>query len=255
MPIPDVPVIGPQVCPDGKKQTMRNNLEAAGYHSFTLPDLLPELERNISSGNYRLIAADRKTLIWAQHLDGNVPTVIKMYRHRGLLDWQREQFSRFRVQREFDSLSFLVAKDIPCSKPLFWSFGCSSCFGYYEILATREIENITPLDQLIFNNKPEVTKPSLFASYRLVRCMHQSGCYHGAMSARNILITHNNLKKPSAYIIDMPKAILFPYDITSTRMAWMDLYLLTTKIIKYMDMNECIAVLKEYGLENASAQR
>jgi len=237
---------------------MKNNQEAAGYLSYVLPDLLPELERSNSgtlSGDYRLIAADKKTFIWAQNLDNDTPAVIKMYRHRGKIDWQREKTFRFRVQREFNSLVFIDSHNVPCSKPLFWSYGYNPAFGRYEILATREIKNIIPLDTFTQTSKPEVTRSALIASYKLVHLMHRSGCHHGAMYPRNILIARHDTQEPGAFIIDMPKAISFPYDIRGTKMAWIDLYFLTTSVIKYTGAEECIDYMKHYGLEEKAARK
>jgi hypothetical protein len=237
---------------------MKRRQEAAGYRSHALPDLLPELEHGggkMPSIDCRLIAADRKTLIWAQHLDKETSAVIKMYRHRGAISWQREKCFRFRVQREFDALSFLDAHGVPCTKPIFWSYGYSPCFGRYEILATHEIENVVQLDTFTRTSRPTITEPCLFAAYGLVRRMHKSGCHHGAMFPRNILITRWDSAAPDAYIIDMPQAIFFRYDITGTRMAWIDLYALTFRVMEHTGADGCMALLRHYGLEDEAARQ
>lgn len=230
---------------------MKSRGDSAGYRAYALPDFLPELERGGSAGppGCRLIVADRETLIWAQPLDGGIPAVLKMYRHRGGISWQREKHFRFRVQREFDALMFLAAHGVPCSLPIFWSRGCSPLFGNYEILATREIENVAQLDTLFSANDPAAAAPSLRAAYELIRRMHQSGCHHGRMFGRNILVTRRGTPTPEAYLIDLPNAIFFPYDITGTRMAWMDLYFLTAGVAKRAGAEACREPLRRYGLE------
>ena len=237
---------------------MKTSQEEAGYRSHALPDLLTDLEHggvNIPSGDYRLIVADRKTLVWAQHLDQETTAVIKMYRHRGGIGWQRERYFRFRVQREFDALAFLSAHRVPCTRPIFWSYGHSPHFGRYELLATHEIAHAEQLDTFTRTREPAITEPLLFAAYGLVRLMHKSGCHHGAMFPRNILITGWDTAAPSAYILDLPQAILFHYNITGTRMAWIDLYALTFRVIRHAGAARCIALLRHYGLEDGAARR
>ncbi|MDD4871076.1 MAG: lipopolysaccharide kinase InaA family protein [Kiritimatiellae bacterium] len=238
---------------------MRRSLEATGYRSYILPDCLIELEKNktsVQNPDYTLIGADRITVIWSQCLEDGNRAVIKMYRHRGRVDWYREKSFRFRVQREFDALTFLDIKGVPCSKPLFWNYGCSPDFGRYEILATREIIGIVPLDVFAQSHEPRITMNVLFPAYRLVGQMHQSGCHHGAMYERNILISqYDPQKKTDAYIIDMPKAILFPYPVTGTRMAWIDLSILTVRVLKYVGADNCAALLMHYGLDAETTRR
>ena len=229
---------------------MKSGGDPAGYRAYALPDFLPELERGgtaVPAGDRRLIVANRETLIWAQRLEGGIPAVLKMYRRRGEIIWQREKRFRFRVQREFNALAYLDTRGVPCSQPIFWSRGCSPQFGRYEILATREIENVAQLDTLFSANDPAVAAPSLRAAYELIRRMHQSGCHHGRMFGRNILVARWDTQ-PEAYILDMPNAILFPYDITGTRMAWMDLYFLTVGVAKRAGAAACREPLRRYGL-------
>ena len=230
---------------------MKSSGAAAGYRVHALPDFLPELERGESGGppGCRLLAADRKTLIWAQRLEGDIPAVVKMNRHRGGISWQRGKCFRFRVQREFDALTFLDGQGVPCSRPIFWSYGCGPHFGRCEILATREIENATPLDAILAVPEPPDIGPALLAAYGLVRRMHERGCHHGLMFARNILVTRRGAQTPDAYIIDTPNAILFPgADLTGTKMAWIDLYFLTASVMKHAGAEACLAPLRHYGL-------
>lgn len=230
---------------------MKRSRELAGYRSYALPDFLPELERGgvaRSSGGSRLIASDRNTLIWSG-LGLETPAVIKLYRHRGGISWQREKWFRFRVQREFDALAFLDAQSVPCSKPVFWSYGCDPNFGRYEILATREIERAVPLQSILQAHPPAIAGPALFAAYGLVRRMHKSGCHHGLMFGRNILVGRWASHMPDAYVIDAPNAILLPYDITGTQMAWTDLRCLTAGVLKSAGAEACLAPLRNYGLE------
>lgn len=231
---------------------MKSSREVAGYRSYALPDFLPELERGgvaLSSSGSRLIASDRNTLIWSQHVGPETPAVLKLYRHRGGISWQREKWFRFRVQREFDALAFLDAQSVPCSKPVFWSYGCDPNFGRYEILATREIERAVPLQSILQTHPPAITGPALFAAYGLVRRMHKSGCHHGLLFGRNILVARWDTQQPDAYVLDMPNAILFPYDITGSQMAWYDLRCLTAGVLKYAGAEACVASLRCYGLE------
>jgi len=238
---------------------MNRGSTASGYRPYALPECLPTLE-NAAAGDRtpdcRLVAADSDTLVWAQRIEPQTPAVLKMYRHRGVISWQREKVFRFRVQREFDALGCLDAHGIPCSKPLFWSYGRNAEFGRYEILATREVENTIRLDRFCQANDTRIAGDALLKAYEIVRLMHRNGCHHGALYPKNILVaSRDSGAEPAVHIIDMPRAILFPYDITGTRMAWIDLYCLTRQIVDISGPDTCVALLERYGLEKDVARR
>jgi serine/threonine-protein kinase RIO1 len=237
---------------------MNNISTAAGYRDYTLPDYLPMLERGDAGGvppDCRLVASDRQTLVWSQRLDRDIPAILKLYRNRGIVSWQREGAFRFRVQREFDALSFIDSRGIPCSSPLFWTYGVSAQFGRHEILATREVRSTVPLDRFCEKNDRRILQEVLLKAYAIVRLMHKSGCHHGALYQKNILVARDDPgSEPAPYIIDMPRAIVFPYDISGTRLARIDLYCLTRYIANAAGADNCVAILERYGLEKSAAQ-
>lgn len=232
---------------------------SSGYRTFTLPDLLPGLERKdqpSTNSGLSLIAADRITLVWSQTLQDGTRAVLKMYRNHGFFSRIREKLARFRVQREFDSLTYLDSLGIPCSKPLFWTYGCNEQYGRYEILATREIPGSVRLDVFIRSEAHPENRKILADAYAMLRRLHEAGFHHGAMYERNILISQVNAQKPPAlFIIDTPKAMRFPYSIAGTRMAWIDIAHLSRSLLHFLGPEETATWLSHYGMDKEEIAR
>jgi len=188
-------------------------------------------------------------LIWSEQCDDTTRIVFKMYRHRGMWTSFRERVTRFRVQREYQSLCHLVQQDIPCSIPLFWTRGYCRRHGYYEILAMREIEDATPLGALVIPGVDLNGVGDLAPLFRIVRRMHSSGLHHGALVPRNILVTTGADGRWSFHVIDMPRAIAFPRDVFDTRMGWIDLKDLTRSLLPVLGNERCLALLESYGMD------
>ena len=172
-----------------------------------------------------------------------------MYRHRGAVSWQREQYWKFRVEREFQALAKLVKNGIPCSVPLFWFYGHDAIYGRYEVLVTREIPEVVPVSAFLQSHPENRRMQKALASLaHSVQRMHQSGIHHGALLTRNILVHPTPPRPPDTYIIDMPKAIAFPHSIIGTRMAKIDLLNLLSRVARDRDYDSCAIVLKNYGM-------
>ena len=227
-----------------------------GHRAFTLPEGLGDLESpdgGPKHGPLHLINAERKGLIWSQLLDTGEMAVLKMYRHRGAVDWWREKQFRFRVQREFDSLTRLDRAGIPCSAPLFWTHDVSDSYGRYEILATREIPDATPLPDYLRSLGSNLSDATLLPVFSMIAEMHEEGLHHGALYPRNILVT--DVDKVEFHIIDVPKAIVFPRSITGTRMADIDLLNLCHELAAVCNLPVSVALLLHYGMDEQPARR
>jgi tRNA A-37 threonylcarbamoyl transferase component Bud32 len=192
---------------------------------------------------------ERGVLVWSAECDDTTRIVFKMYRYRGMWTSFRERVTRFRVEREYQSLCHLVQHDIPCSIPLFWTRGYCRRQGYYEILAMREIEDATPLGVLVTPGADPDGVGDLAPLFRIVRRMHSSGLHHGALVARNILVTTGADGSWSFHVIDMPRALAFPRDVFDTRMGRIDLMDLTRSLLPVLGDERCLALLESYGMD------
>ena len=199
------------------------------------------------------IKEEKETLVWRATLDYGDPAVIKMYRRRGALTFLRQRAFSFRAEREYDSLDHLVRWSIPCSAPLFWSYGNSAAHGRFEILATREIaeaENLrafcTPERSLSWELEP---------LYRIVRRMHESGLFHSVMHISNVLTVPEDGVARKFYVIDMPRSILFPHSIIGTRMAWFDLQYVSHGIWTELGVPPEEIPVGAYGLDEPGRRR
>ena len=178
--------------------------------------------------------------------------MLKLYYGRGPLNWCREQLFAFRVKREYHALRFLENKGIPCSRPQFWTYGnCPELGGRWETLATVMVPNAVPLHHWLATAKRPELLNCLQAVFRRIRDMHEAGMHHGALYTRNILLDNSNL---SPYLIDLPRAEIFPGSIIGSRPAWIDLLNFCHQLRPLLAEDELGDLLKSYyGLSHQNS--
>jgi tRNA A-37 threonylcarbamoyl transferase component Bud32 len=191
-----------------------------------------------------IFKSERNTLVWRQDLADDASAVVfKLYRHISIFKLLRSSLSRGRrVKREFAALSRLTAAGVSCSEPLGVFCGHTRDSGFCEALVTRCVENSVTLEDL----REECSRLDLTHLYKLVRRAHVSGVYHGALAPRNVLVTRL-ASDPVFHLIDMERSILFPYDITGTRMARRELLSLSMYIVRYEGAERIPELLSAYG--------
>lgn len=200
----------------------------------------------------RVLKVERKSVLWRcrNPADGS-PVVFKMYRNRGGVSWLREKAFQFRVEREFHALQFLCREGIPCSVPLFWSFGRHPDHGRWELLCMREIEAAESLPELVARGRQhEIDFAGLFA---LVRRMHRAGFHHGRMEPRDVLVAPAGDGGARLHIIDTPHAMHFGSDISTTAMARVDVREISLWAKDLLGEEGCRELLLHYGLCEAGA--
>ncbi len=200
----------------------------------------------------RVLKVERKSVLWRcqDPVDGS-PVVFKMYRNRGGVSWLREKAFQFRVEREFQALQFLCRAGIPCSVPLFWSFGHHPHHGRWELLCMREIQAAESLPELVAGGRQhEIDFAGLFA---LLRRMHRAGFHHGRMEPRDVLVAPAEDGHPRLHIIDTPHAMAFGGDITFTTMARMEVREISLWAHRLLGEDACRSLLTHYGLDEAAA--
>lgn len=174
-----------------------------------------------------------------------------MYRNRGGVSWLREKAFQFRVEREFLALQFLCREGIPCSVPLFWSFGHHPDHGRWELLCMREIPSAESLPELVARGRQhEIDFAGLFA---LMRRMHRAGFHHGRMEPRDVLVAPAADGRARLHIIDTPHAMNFGADISSTAMARVDVREISLWARDLLGDEGCRSLLLNYGLNKAGA--
>ena len=169
--------------------------------------------------------------------------VLKLYSHRGLWHAFRCWITRYRVEREYDSLSHLVLCGVPCTAPSDWTHGYSSRYGFYELLATVMVPEAIDLQAHLNHGRP--------CDFRLlfstVRRLHESGCCHHALFSRNVLISPNVAGSDSFTICDVARSRIFPNSIVGTRLALLDLADLAHDLMRHGVLREAIPY-DAYGL-------
>lgn len=219
------------------------------------PPHLMEAKAAPSAAPYRIIRLDLGHFLWRGTEAGTTAAVYKMYWGRGPISWLREHLSRFRVEREFRVLAHLHASGVPCSVPLHWSKGYDrNLGGRFEMLATEEIPDATPLHQWLSDMDHSEAGKTVIRAYALIRGTHEAGVHHGAMHPRNILVSHSNPETPRLYIIDVPKAVILGHSAVGTALGNIDLMDFTAKVSCYVDRDALVAGLQTYGLEISAAE-
>lgn len=240
------------------KLTVRGPSALGLSDAVDLPDALvlevPAEPPEESGAGDAIITSEPGTFIWRGALPDGTPTVFKMYRRRPLTTVCRSRLSRFRVEREYDALTFLKQHGIRCSEPLLWTYGRSPAYGWYEILATREIAAARPFSEILDGDR-DLGAMDLVPLYQMIRTLHRTGLQHGALIPRNMLVTRGHDVRWTFHMIDMPRAIAFPADILGTRMANMDLMDLTGPVRARFGDGAARMLLGHYGLseEESSA--
>ncbi len=178
----------------------------------------------------KIIKAEAKCLIWTERLEDGSSAVMKMYYRRGFVNFIRGIILNFRAKREFRILKHLAGSGVPCTIPLFWTFGYCKAYGFYEILQTRQIPNTISLKTLLSSEALTDKNIDLGPLFQLVYNMHRCGVYHGALSTKNILIDPTGNAQVKFYSIDFARGWLFPGSIIGKQIARFDLLKLVRDI-------------------------
>jgi RIO-like serine/threonine protein kinase len=180
---------------------------------------------------------------------------MKMYYRRGVANFTREKILTFRAQREFRILNHLDRNGIPCSIPLFWTYGYCKEYGFYEILCTRQIPNAKSLTDFLAPAQTADQNIDLGPLFQMVGNMHKCGVYHGALGTKNILADDRGKAQATYYLIDLARGWLFPSSISGKKIAWHDLLKLVRNIEKDLGLGYCKPYLARCGLGKAAIEK
>jgi len=203
----------------------------------------------------KIIKAEATCLIWTEQSEDGTSAVMKMYYRRGFANFIRGIILNFRVKREFRILKHVAGCGVPCTIPLFWTFGYCKEYGFYEILRTRQIPNTISLRTLFSSEAITDKNIDLGPLFQLVYNMHRCGVYHGALSPKNILIDPTGNAHVKFYSIDFARGWLFPGSIIGRQMAWFDLLKLVRDIESDLGIGYCQPYLAQYGFEKVAIER
>ncbi len=202
-----------------------------------------------------IIKAEANCLIFTEQLEDGTSAVIKMYYRRGFANVAREYVLNFRVQRESRILRHLVNRGIPCTRPLFWTYGYCKVYGFYELLCTRHIPNAISLRTFLSSTSIADKNIDLGPLMVLVYKMHRSGVYHGALSTKNILVDATDSAQVKYFHIDLARGWLFPGSILGKRIARFDLLKLVKKVESRLGIGYCRPYLFHYGLGEEAIEK
>ena len=208
-------------------------------------DLLPELPQVMScpstDESKQIISQSSNTLIWSGKI-GTTPVIGKLYYSRPSIDWLRSNLTRFRTQREYAALSHLQRHQVASSRPVFWTAGYEPKLGgRFEALITETLPDAKPLKRWITRAETSSALQVMSKIGALIRAMHDTGLYHGALYTRNILICQS--EAPTPYIIDTDAAIIFPRSLFASSLASIDLLCFCSRLKSRPDASQLIEQL------------
>lgn len=206
--------------------------------------------------HYDILALNKDTMVWRE--TQRTPAVVhKLYYGRGPISWWREHLFAFRVEREYQALSYLVARGVPCSKPVAWTRGVDPYLGHrYEVLSTVEIAHAVSFESLWHDGELSLEEklPVLQQCMQLIRQMHEAGLHHGALYIRNILLQQTGAGW-QPFIIDTPRAVCCYKNLLGDPLAHIDLCHFLKPMLAPLTNEQLLAVLAAYGMDNHAGQR
>ena len=202
-----------------------------------------------------IIKAEAKSLIWDEQLADGTSAVVKMYYRRGFVNFIREIILNFRVKREFRILKHMESCGVPCTIPLYWTFGYCKEYGFYELLYTRQIPNAISLKTVLLSERSTDKNIDLGPLFQMVHNMHRCGVYHGALSTKNVLIDPMANAQLKFYSIDFARGWLLPGSIIGKQIAGFDLIKLVRSIESHLSAGYCQPYLAQYGLEKGAIEK
>jgi hypothetical protein len=191
----------------------------------------------------------RGTMVWEDRI-ADVPIVLKTYGHRNLAVWLEAKLRRTRAEREFDRLTILHKAGVQTCEPFYVGRGKDAKHGRYEILATRTIPHAVQLRAFLAEH-PDADLAPLFQT---IRDMHYAGIYHGSLTLNNLLVSVPPDEEPSFYVVDLPRALDFPYDLKVSRPAWYDLVHFIYRVSEAVDRKPLRGILDLYPFTAAQRQ-
>jgi hypothetical protein len=167
----------------------------------------------------RLLKAEDRVLAWPQALADGTPAFFKLYTRRPRRVASKGVRTSIRVCREFDRLSRMEEAGISCTRPLFWGRGSSPTLGRVEVLATRLVEDATPLRRALRERPALAEELDWKELLSQVGAMHAAGVHHSALSPKNVLVD----RAGRFHLCDLASSMRYPASISGTRMALFDL--------------------------------
>lgn len=225
---------------------MYRKLVASRLAPASTGELADALQRPFCADS--LIKDEPRTLIRRILLPDGAAAIVKTYRRRSLYDFSRESLTRFRAQREFDALGYLVEHEVPCSVPVCWGYGRDAQSGRFESLVTLEEPGVVGLKDYL--RSAGADQRWLSPAAALVRRAHDIGFYHGALAPRNILFRPGD-DGGRCIMIDTPKSIVFRRPVTGTRMADHDLLVFLCEVNNVAGDAAVAGFLTRYGMQAA----
>jgi len=131
-----------------------------------------------------------------------------------------------------------------------WTCAWSREHRRYELRATRAARGARTLRQYLAAEPHPGDHAAFSRLFEVIRKMHRGGLFHGALTPENIIVaTSSDGDWEEFYVSESPRSMLFPRDISGTRMAERDLLELTRALVRVLRFPSNRIPLEAYGLD------
>jgi len=183
---------------------------------------------------------ETRVVAWTEPLSEGPLAFVKLYLHRPWKPAFEGARTPIRVCREFDRLSRLEDRGVPCTAPLYWGRGASPSQGRVEVLATRLIDGARSLRDAIRQPGFAVGEVAWSDLLGAIDEMHAAGIYHGGLSGKNVLLDAHD--RP--HLCDLAKSMCYPDSIAGSRMALFDLVHFFHGLAKLIGPEACHEIIR-----------
>ena len=131
----------------------------------------------------------------------------------------------------------------------FWTCSFSKGHGRWELRAARAVRGSRTLRRHLAADPLPAEHVTFARLFETVRKMHRGGLFHGELTADNVVVTFSERGREEFYIANTPRSMLFPSDISGTRMAEWDLLELTRALVRGLKFPSNRIPLEAYGMD------
>lgn len=189
-----------------------------------------------------VIKDEPEAVVWRQLLPDGTPAVVKVYPGRKLVWFKQRGWYNGRAEREYLALHQAEQHQVPCSPPLFWAAGRTPEGMSYELLATREVPNVTDMKEWLKIHRDD-HNIDLKPLFTMIAQLHRAGIMHGALLARNILVAGDDY-----YVIDLPRSQRFGGSVEGRFPGMFDVELLLANLVRHLTDETLVSGLAGYPL-------
>lgn len=180
------------------------------YAPFLSAKALPDPRELSHSGAARLIKKSAGRMIFEARLEaggGTVDTVVKVYRHRGAIEWLKANFLGTKARTEWRILNAARERGLPVVDPVAYGERRRAGFLRESVLLTRRVDASMTLREALFSSEVPFPRRRVIRQLaEVISEMHDRGIHHRDLHPGNFLIHRDNAGTLGIAILDLHRA-------------------------------------------------